>query len=196
MVSVRCAVYGSYGGRVVRSSLLSNCPGAPTLGRLLALRDVLLRFLPGFQRTARLDSIPGEVLRVKSGPRRTRGPFLAFSAQLPFCRSSAAGCFDRACAEPVQARLYRQHRRAPAGVSCLVSWHELCPRRDLPPAMVSPGTRSCQGSPACGARFWGSVPPQHRRVLGNEHVPQQQGCSVAVVPLRALREPGSAFVHR
>ena len=38
--------------------------------------------------------------------------------------------------------------------------------------------------------------PQHRRVFGDEHVPQQQGCSVAIVPLSALREPGGAVVHR
>ena len=61
VVSVLCAVCGSYGGRVVRRSLLSSCPGAPTPGRRLALRDVLLGFLPGSKRAARLDSIPGEV---------------------------------------------------------------------------------------------------------------------------------------
>ena len=58
VVSVLYVVCGSCGGRVVRRSLLSNCPGAPTPGRLLALRDVLLGFLPGSQRTARLDSVP------------------------------------------------------------------------------------------------------------------------------------------
>ena len=63
VVSVLCAVCGSYGGRVVRRSLLSSCPGAPTPGRRLALRDVLLGFLPGSKRTARLDSVPGEVFR-------------------------------------------------------------------------------------------------------------------------------------
>ena len=40
------------------------------------------------------------------------------------------------------------------------------------------------------------MPPQHRRVLGDENVPQQQGCSVGVVPLRPLPEPGGAVVHR
>ena len=73
-----CVVCSSCGGRVVRRSLLSNCPGAPTPGRLLAVRDVLLGLLPGSKRTARLDSIPVEVLRAQSGPCRTRGPSLAF----------------------------------------------------------------------------------------------------------------------
>ena len=63
---------GSYGGRVVRQYLLSNCPGAPTLGRLLALRYVLLGFLPGSKRTVHLDCVPVEVLRALSGPCRTR----------------------------------------------------------------------------------------------------------------------------
>ena len=31
--------------------------------------------------------------------------------------------------------------------------------------------------------------------LGDEQVSQQQGCSVAVVPLRALREPSGVVVH-
>ena len=42
MVSVLCAVCGSYGGLVVRRSLLSNSLGASTPRRLLTLRDVLL----------------------------------------------------------------------------------------------------------------------------------------------------------
>ena len=58
VVSVLCVVCGSYGGGVVPRSLLSNCPGAPTSGRLLALRDVLLGFLPA-PSAARLHSIPG-----------------------------------------------------------------------------------------------------------------------------------------
>ena len=74
MVSVLCAVCGSYGGRVVRRSLSSNCPGAPTPWRQLALRDVLLGFLPRSKRAAR---IRGEVLCAKSGPCLTRGPFIA-----------------------------------------------------------------------------------------------------------------------
>ena len=49
---VVCAVCGWYGGRVVRHSLLSTCPGAPTPGRRLALRDVLLGFLAGSKRGA------------------------------------------------------------------------------------------------------------------------------------------------
>ena len=77
-LSVLCVVCGSHGGHVVRRSLLSICPGAPTPGRLLALREVLLRFLSGSKRTARLDSIPVEVLRAQPDPCRTRGPFLAF----------------------------------------------------------------------------------------------------------------------
>ena len=38
-----CAVCGSYGGSVVRRSLLRNCL---TLGRQMSVRDVLLGFLP------------------------------------------------------------------------------------------------------------------------------------------------------
>ena len=52
-------------GRVVRQSLLGNCPGAPTPGRLLALRDVLLGFLLRSKRTAHLD-VPG-LVRVLPG---------------------------------------------------------------------------------------------------------------------------------
>ena len=63
VVAALCAVCGSYGGRVVRLSLLSRCPGAPTPGRRLALRDVLLGFLPGSRRTVRIDEVPGEVVR-------------------------------------------------------------------------------------------------------------------------------------
>ena len=44
MVSVLCAVCGSYGGRVVRRTLLGKCPGTPPPWRQLALRDVLLGF--------------------------------------------------------------------------------------------------------------------------------------------------------
>ena len=40
-----------------------------------------------------------------------------------------------------------------------------------------------------------SVPPQHWRFPGHERVPPQQGCFVAVVPLRAIREPRCARVH-
>ena len=61
VVSVLCAVCGSYGGRVVRQPLLSNCPGAQTPGRQLALRDVLLGFLPVSKRTVHLDRVPGKV---------------------------------------------------------------------------------------------------------------------------------------
>ena len=63
VVSVLCAACGSHGGRVVRCSLLSSCPGTPTPGRRLALRDVLLGFLSGSKRAALLDFVPGEVLR-------------------------------------------------------------------------------------------------------------------------------------
>ena len=69
-VSVLCAVCGSYGGRVVRRSLLGKCPGTPLLGRRLAV--------PGSKRSARLDSIPGKVLRAQSGPCRIRGHVLRF----------------------------------------------------------------------------------------------------------------------
>ena len=43
--------------RVVRKSLLDTCPGTPPPGKRLALPDVLLGFLPGSKRTARLDSV-------------------------------------------------------------------------------------------------------------------------------------------
>ena len=79
VVSVHCAVCCSHSGRVVRRSLLSNCPGALTAGRLLALRDVLLGLLPGSKRAARLDRIPEEVLRASSGPCRTRSISCPFS---------------------------------------------------------------------------------------------------------------------
>ena len=74
VVSVLCVVCGLYGGRVVRISLLGNCPAAPTPGRLLALRG----FLPRSHRTTRLDSILGDVLRAQSGPCRSRAHFLRF----------------------------------------------------------------------------------------------------------------------
>ena len=79
-MSVLCAVCGSYGGHVVRRSLPGKGSGTPPPGRLLALRDVLLGFLPGSERTARFDWSPGEVLRVKSGPAH----FLRF-CPAPFC---------------------------------------------------------------------------------------------------------------
>ena len=78
MVSVICVVCGSYGGRMVRKSPLDKCPGTPPLGRRLALRGVLLGFLLGSKRAARLDSIPGVILGAQTGPCRTRGPSLAF----------------------------------------------------------------------------------------------------------------------
>ena len=53
VVSVICVVCGSYGGRVVRKSLLDKCPGTPPRGRRLALLDVLLGLLLGSKRTAR-----------------------------------------------------------------------------------------------------------------------------------------------
>ena len=84
VVSVLCAVCGSHSGHVVRRSLLGKCPGTPPPGRLLALRDVLLGFLPGSKRTAGFDSIPGEVLRALSGTCRTR-PISCVSAKFPFC---------------------------------------------------------------------------------------------------------------
>ena len=44
---------------------------------------------------------------------------------------------------------------------------------------------------------WGSAPPQHWRFLGEVLLPPQQGCLVAVVPLRAVRESRCACVlHR
>ena len=71
MVSEFCAVCGSHGGRVVRQALVSNCHDA-THGRVLALRDVLLVFLPGSKRTVHLHRVPGEGFRAYSGPCRTR----------------------------------------------------------------------------------------------------------------------------
>ena len=58
VVSVFCTVCSSYGGRVVRR--------APTPGRRLALRDVLLGFLPSSKRAALLDFVPGGVSRAES----------------------------------------------------------------------------------------------------------------------------------
>ena len=93
-------------------------------------------------------------------------------------------------AGPVQARLCRQHRRAPAGISCLVSWHELRPRR----SSASDGFSSDE---ELESNMWCPLleGAYRRRFSGNEHVPQQQGCS-AVVPPRTLREPSGAVVHR
>ena len=50
VVSVLCVSCGSCGARVVRRSVLSECPGAR---RRLAFKDVLLGLLPGSKRTAR-----------------------------------------------------------------------------------------------------------------------------------------------
>ena len=55
-----------------------------TSGRLLALREVLLGFLPGSKRTAHLDCVHGEVWRAKSGPCRARGPLISRFGQLLF----------------------------------------------------------------------------------------------------------------
>ena len=74
MVSVLCAVCGSCGGRAVRRALLRNCPGAPTLGRLL---------LPGSKRAARLDRIPGRSFACLVWS-TLQGPLSSVSAQLPF----------------------------------------------------------------------------------------------------------------
>ena len=84
MVSVLCAVCGSCGGRVERRPLLSNCPGAPTLGRLLALRDVMLGFLSGSKRARRLDRIPGRSFACLVWSTLHQGPLSSVSAQLPF----------------------------------------------------------------------------------------------------------------
>ena len=89
VVSVLCVVCGSYCGRVVRRSLLSNCLGALTPARLRALRDVLLGFLHGSKRTARLTvflekfCVPS-LIHVAPGAH-----FLRF-CPAPFCRSNAA----------------------------------------------------------------------------------------------------------
>ena len=85
VVSAICVVCGSYGGRVVRKSLLDKCPGTPPLGRRLALRDVLLGFLPGSKRTARLDSVPGQVWTMSH-----QRPISRVFCPAPFCCSSAA----------------------------------------------------------------------------------------------------------
>ena len=94
VVSVLCVVCGSYGVRVVRRSLLSSCPGAPTPGTQL----------PCSKRTVRLVSVLGEVLLAQSGPCRTRPPFLA-----------AAALLHVVIVGPAQARPLRQRRCAPAG---------------------------------------------------------------------------------
>ena len=89
MVYLFCAVCGSYGGRVVRRSLPSERFGAPTAGRRPALHFVLLDFLPGSKRTARVDCVLGEVLRAQSGPCRTKGPLLS---HVPFATSFLYSC--------------------------------------------------------------------------------------------------------
>ena len=78
-------VCGSNGGRVVRRSLLSNCPSVPTPAKRLALHDVLLGFLPVSKDTALLDSVPVGVLRALSGPCRTFHSRPASSAVTMFC---------------------------------------------------------------------------------------------------------------
>ena len=95
VVSVICAVCGSSGGRVVRRSLLSTCPGAPTPGRRLALRDVLLGFLPGSKRAVLLDLFLEE-FSVPSRSLLHQGP------SLPVLPSSLlAAISSRATIEPV-----------------------------------------------------------------------------------------------
>ena len=73
VVSVLCAVCGSFGGHVVRRSLLGNCPVALTPEQL-ALRDAPLGFLLDSKRTARLDKVLGKFLRACPFLSRFRPP--------------------------------------------------------------------------------------------------------------------------
>ena len=125
--SVLCAVCG----RVVRQSLLSNCRGAPTLGRQLALRDVLLGFLAGSMRTARLDSIPGEVLRAQSGPCRTRGHFLRFRPAPFFVAAALLNVVIEPALNLPELDLSVSVAVLQLERSCLVLQHEWCPRERL-----------------------------------------------------------------
>ena len=104
---------------------------------------------------------------------------------------SAVSCGT--CAGPTQARPLRRCRCAPAGP--LMS-------RDAARVFLSAESSASeevisdvelpQSNMWCPAPC-GSVPPQHRRLPGDEHVPQQQGSAVAVVPLCALLEPAAAL---
>ena len=49
---------------MVRRCPLNECPGVPTPGKRLGLHDVVLGFLPGSKRTAWLDNVVVEVLRL------------------------------------------------------------------------------------------------------------------------------------
>ena len=187
VVSVVCVVCDSYGGRVVRKSLQDTCPGTPPPARRLALRDVLLGFLPGSKRTARLDSVPGEILRAKSA-----GAHLSRFCPAPFCRSSAAQCFDLVRLGPAASNAAHQREFFMSrDVAQAASLGGVCRQR-----LCFLGRGFARALQHVVPPFGGSVPPQHRRDAGIEHVPQQQGCFVAVVSLPGLREPGGAVLHR
>ena len=145
MVSVLCAVCGSYGGRVAQQSLLSNCFGAPTPGRLLALRDELSRFLPGSKRTVHLDSVPWGGFACLVWSMSQQGPI-----SCPGSPSSlVAAALLNVAMEPA-LNLPKLHLSVSDAVLqlerlCLVLQHEWFSRRSRPPAKKSPQTRSCQG---------------------------------------------------
>ena len=160
----------------------THAPVLRHLGDCWLLRDVLLGFLPGSKRTARLDSIPGEVLRALSGPCRTRGPSLEFSC--PALLLSQQRCVNVLVELALDlfklGILPSASPRTSLGVgdvSC--RWHELRLYGGVfRQRWFRPQMRSCPGSPTCGAPLsGGSVPPQHRRVAVVGHAPQQQGCS-------------------
>ena len=138
MVSVLCAVCGSYGGRVVYP---------PPPRRQLALRDVLLGFLPVSKRTARLDSIPGEVLRANWSVSH-QGPVSCVSAQLPFVTAALLNVLIEPALDLF--KLGSTASNAAHQREFLMS-RDVAPRRGLPPAMASLRTRIWHGTPKCGA---------------------------------------------
>ena len=98
VVPVLCTVCGPYGGRVVRRSLLSNCPGAGPARRVVGFPAWLLAHCTSRQYS--WGSFARLVWSI-SHP----GPISCFSAQIHCCCSSAACCCDRACAEAAKLDL-------------------------------------------------------------------------------------------
>ena len=181
MVSVLCAVCGSYGGLGATISAQQQ----PCATCLLTLRT----FPAGSKALYVLPVFLGEVLRAWSGPCCTRGLFFAFCSAPSFVTAVLINVFMIELALDLSkfdifasiAAHQRELHVSCRGTSCVPRgvFRQRC-------FLLGQGVaRAVQHVvPAPG----GSVPPQHRRVLGNEHVPQQ-GCSVAVMPLRAFREP-------
>ena len=135
VVSVLCTVCGSYGDRMVRRSLLSNCLGAcATCCWLSRLAPSALHVFTVFVRKL---YVPG-VVHVAPGTH-----FLRF-------------CPAPACAGPAQAQHFRQHRRqwefhvSCRGTSCV-------PRRGLPPTMVSPPGQSNMWCPLLETAYHHSI---------------------------------------